>query len=160
MNVRHEHGRAAQSLVPAALVSLALGLGGCTVGPDYRTPQIETGEGWSEPVSGSASEGLGSPLEGQTEVDLDGWWRSFGDPTLDRLVEQAVEQSLDLREAAARVAEARALRDRAAGGRYPTIGAQASLTQRAQSENGALPIDRIPDLDREQTLYDVGFDAG
>jgi outer membrane protein, multidrug efflux system len=38
------------------------------------------------------------------------WWRSFHDPVLDRLIERADAQSLDLRVAAARIAEARALR--------------------------------------------------
>ena len=50
-----------------------------------------------------------------------GWWRSFGDPVLDRLVDQALAHNTDLRVAAARVAEARALGDvqRAAG--LPTL---------------------------------------
>ncbi len=39
----------------------------------------------------------------------DGWWQAFGDPVLDALVAQALAHNTDLRMAAARVAEARAL---------------------------------------------------
>ena len=39
------------------------------------------------------------------------WWRSFKDPTLDRLVEQALSGSLSLDLARERVIEARAARD-------------------------------------------------
>ena len=52
-----------------------------------------------------------------------GWWRDFGDPVLDGMVERALARNTDLRSAAARVAEARALGDvqRAAG--LPTLDA-------------------------------------
>jgi NodT family efflux transporter outer membrane factor (OMF) lipoprotein len=52
-----------------------------------------------------------------------GWWRDFGDPVLDGLVDRALARNTDLRSAAARVAEARALGDvqRAAG--FPTLDA-------------------------------------
>jgi len=142
--------RPAVLVLPALLALMALT--GCTVGPDYQRPIVESGEGWAEPAPPSTEP---SP----ETLDLDRWWRSFGDPTLDRLVETALERNLDLRQATARVAEARALRDAAAGGRFPAVAAQGSVRQHSQSEDGPLPIDRIPDLDREQTIYDVGFDA-
>src|SRR5690606_26127747 len=62
-------------------------------------------------------------------------------------------------QAEARIDEARALRDRVAGNRAPTIDAVASVNRRRQSENGPLPIDSIPDLEATQTIYDAGFDA-
>ena len=71
----------------------------------------------------------------------------------------ALAQNLDLRQAAARVAEARALRDRVAGDRLPSVGAAASVNRRRQSENGPLPVGSIPGLEATQTIYDVGFDA-
>jgi multidrug efflux system outer membrane protein len=42
------------------------------------------------------------------EVLGEGWWRSFGDPALDAVVEQAVLENLNLKQAAARVAEVKA----------------------------------------------------
>ena len=50
-----------------------------------------------------------------------GWWRAFGDPTLDRLVDQALARNVDLRTAAARVAEVRALADVQRSAALPTL---------------------------------------
>lgn len=136
----------------AALTALA----GCTVGPDYRTPEVETGAGWAEPtVATEMSPGEPSAVE----PDLGHWWRSFGDPALERLVERALEQNLDVRQAAARVAEARALLDAAAGGAAPVARARGGVTQQRLSEEGFLPVEQIPGFDVDQTIYNVGFDA-
>lgn len=131
-----------------SLMGILSMLAACAVGPDYRQPAIETGPGW-----------VGSSDAAAASVDLANWWRTFDDPELDRLVAAALAQNLDGLEAGARVAEARALRAAAAGGRRPAITTRASVTRRRQSENGPLPINRIPGLERDQTIYDTGFDA-
>ena len=128
----------------------ALLLGACAVGPDYREPPpVDTGSGWTQHAD----------ADGAQQVDLSAWWTSLGDPVLDRLVTTALSENLDLRQAQARIDEARALRDRVAGERLPTVGAGASVNRRRQSENGPLPIGSIPGLDTTQTIYDAGFDA-
>lgn len=125
--------------------ALAL-LAGCAVGPDYERPSVDVGQSWAEPLANDASPAAQ-------------WWRYFADPTLDRLVERAQANNLEVRQALSRVAEARALRDVAAGGRYPTVDASGSVTRRRQSENGPLPITQIPGVERDQTIYETGFDA-
>lgn len=137
--------KGARLVFPVFILSL---FAACAVGPDYRRPEMETGSRWAGPT----------PIDA-VEPDLAQWWRSFEDSTLNRLVEKAVSQNLDIRQAAARVKEARALRAVAAGGFYPSVDATGSVTRRRQSENGTLPIGRIPDLERDQTIYDAGFDA-
>ncbi|MGN6707050.1 efflux transporter outer membrane subunit [Rhodanobacter lindaniclasticus] len=134
----------------AAAVALGtLLLGACAAGPDYRgPPKVDTGSGWTQPVAA------------QAPADLSTWWTTLGDPTLDRLVATALADNLDVRQAQARIAEERALRDRAAGGYAPSVGVGGSVTRRRQSENGPLPIGAIPGLARDQTIYDAGFDAG
>ena len=133
----------------SAIALSTLLLGACAVGPDYRNPPpVDTGSGWTQPSAGA-----------QTKVDLARWWTALGDPTLDRLVDAALAGNLDLRQAQARIHEARALRDRAAAAYLPSVDASGSVTRRRQSENGALPIGSIPGLDREQTIHDAGFDA-
>lgn len=122
-------------------------LSACTVGPEYVKPDVAVGDGWIEGNSQAAPE------------DLAHWWRRFNDPTLDRLVDSALAQNLDLREAEARVTEARALRDAVAGARYPSGALQGSVTKRRQSENGPLPLKQFPVIERDQTLYEPGFDA-
>lgn len=129
------------------LVVLAgLGAASCTVGPDYRRPVV-SGEthGWVEPTSPGP-------------IDIS-WWQSFGDPLLDRLVERAIASSPDIADASARIAEARANRDAARGGRAPMITAKGSATENVLSKNGQLPIGNIPAFTREFPLYDMGFDA-
>ncbi len=142
-NIRpHAKGMAAATLS-------ALLLGACAVGPDYRhPPPVDTGSGWTLPTA-----------DAQASVDLAAWWRSLNDPILDRLVEVALSGNFDLRQAQARIREARALRDRAGGGYAPVVNASGSVTRRRQSENGPLPIGSIPGLQRNQTIYDAGFDA-
>ncbi|MBA3676508.1 MAG: efflux transporter outer membrane subunit [Sphingosinicella sp.] len=127
-----------------AVSAIAL-VAGCTVGPDYRKPPIAVSDRWLEPAAAG-------------EVDTR-WWASFGDATLMGLVDRALRSSPDLREAEARVAEARANRDAAAGGRLPQVEANGSATRNVISENGQLPVANIPGFDRSFSLYDIGFDA-
>jgi outer membrane protein, multidrug efflux system len=120
-------------------------LAGCTVGPDYAPPKPAAAPDWIE---------AGTP----GEVDLL-WWGRFDDPVLSALVRRALASAPDLREAEARLAEARANRDAAAGGRLPSVEAKGSATQNVLSENGQLPIGNIPGFARDFPLYDLGFDA-
>ena len=129
------------SLVPLVL------LGACTVGPDYRKPVV-AGEdaSWDTP---SAS---------KDNVDAEPW-RNLGDPLLTELFERAVAANLDLRQAEARLREARAALDAAAGGQFPAIAAGGSATRQQLSKNGQLPVGSIPGFERKFSLYDAGFDA-
>lgn len=128
----------------------ALLLTGCSVGPDYEPPRLDSGHGWA----------LSDTLDRTLDPDeLARWWERFEDPELNRLVETALSKNLDVRESAARVAEARAVRELAAGRRLPAITAGGSVTERRQSENGPIPVASIPGLDRDQTIFDAGFDA-
>ncbi len=134
---------------PVAIALLSTLLAACAVGPEYRSPPpIDTGTGWTEPVTTTAA-----------PPGLARWWSALGDPVLERLIDTALAENLDLRLAEARIDEARALRDRVAGHQAPVLAAGASVNRRRQSENGPLPIGVIPGLDATQTIYDTGFDA-
>ena len=87
------------------------------------------------------------------------WWDAFGDTTLSRLMQSAATQNLDLRMALTRVQEARALQAAAGTSGRPALSAGASVTETRLSENGQLPVGRIPGLERDLTLFDTGFDA-
>ena len=119
----------------------------CTVGPDYRQPDVNSGSGWT----------MESVVQG--DVDLSQWWKRFEDPVLNQLVERAVLQNLDIKQALARIEEVRALYNLAAAEDYPSVQGSAAVNRRRQSENGPLPVNRIAGLDRDQTIYDLGFDA-
>jgi multidrug efflux system outer membrane protein len=135
---------------PTTIVSasLLLAAAGCTVGPEHAPPQVTTPAAWPEPI-----------VDGLTEAasDLSAWWRSFGDPVLDSLVDRALAGSPDLRAAAARVREARALRGRTAADQWPTIDVTGSASYERSSENSGFSGSGAPG---EQTdLYQAGFDA-
>jgi multidrug efflux system outer membrane protein len=124
---------------------LVISLPGCTVGPDYHPPVAATGETWVAPVS-------------TAEVDA-AWWTRFGDPLLTELVESAIAGNKDLEEATARLREARANRDAVLGGRAPQLVASVAATRNRLSENGLLPVGRVPGLGPDVDIYDAGFDA-
>ena len=126
--------------LPGALV-----LAGCTVGPDYSPPVITVSETWI----GAADPG---------SIDL-AWWRAFNDPMLSELVDRAVAGNKDLDEAEARLREARALRDAVRGRTLPQAGVAGVATQNRLSENGPLPVGKVPGLGRDLSIFDAGFDA-
>lgn len=120
-----------------------------SVGPNYsRPPSVNIGDGWAQPT-----------VSAQSPQNLSKWWQSLGDPVLSQLVTQAMADNLDIRQAMARIQEARAQRDRASSGAMPTVGVSAGTTRHEQSENGPLPIRNIPGVERQQTIYEAGFDA-
>jgi outer membrane protein TolC len=88
-------------------------LGGCvTVGPDFETPESDVAEEWLE-----AEDQRISSVPG----DYDAWWKSFNDPILSSLIQQAAEQNKTLQIAGLRVFEARAILGIAAGSMYPQV---------------------------------------
>lgn len=88
-----------QSIAVVAFCVLGVG---CKVGPDYcEPPSACITEAWRA---------TDDPDIQSLSTDLAGWWTTFDDPTLNRLIDRAVAQNLDLREAALRIFEARAQR--------------------------------------------------
>ena len=105
----------------------------------------------------SASE---SWLEPASSAPVDGaWWNAFGDPLLTQLIDRAIAEGPTVQQATARLAQARALREAAQGGRLPQGGATGSATLNRLSENGQFPVARIPGFNPSFPLLDAGFDA-
>lgn len=132
-----------------ALLLTSTLLTACAVGPEYRAPVLAASDaGWTQALATNS-----------VPVDLAQWWSTLNDPVLQRLVDTALAQNLDLRQASARIDEARALRDWVAGRQLPEASVGASVNRRRQSENGPLPIGAMPGVETHQTIYDAGFDA-
>src|SRR6267378_7649873 len=113
---------------------LGIGLTGCTVGPDFQSPEIR------ETPRRQASDGGSVPsrtVEGAVDI---AWWKSFRDLQLSSLVERLVAQNLDLQTAAERVVQSVAQRQVAASQGLPHIEGQSLTTYNRQSPNGTLSL--------------------
>jgi NodT family efflux transporter outer membrane factor (OMF) lipoprotein len=89
---------------------------GCTVGPDYEPPVLDVPPAWHT---------LAPEAQGDAAAELATWWERFDDPKMTELITRAVHGNLDLRIAAARVQEARALRGVTAARLWPMLDAVA-----------------------------------
>jgi len=122
--------------------ALALALGACTVGPDYVPPPAETRAAW----------------QGKQSVadfaQIQDWWASFHDRELDSLVARAIADNLDIRMAEQRIIEARAQKDVAAAGYYPSLSAS------GQGASAGIPstLGRLPGGNKVSFLQ-AGFSA-
>lgn len=141
------------------LTRYGIGLGttaclvGCTVGPDYSTPQMEVPSAFSTTLDASAHS-IVSPDIVDTE-----WWHALGDPVLSDLIDEAMEHNRSVASAVARVRESRALA-RAAGARdRPAVGGTGFYERRRASENGIIDLESIPGASLENDLFQGGFDA-
>jgi NodT family efflux transporter outer membrane factor (OMF) lipoprotein len=113
---------------------LGIGLTGCTVGPEYQTPEIREASRRSAPDGGSVPS---RTVEGAADIT---WWKSFRDSQLSSLVERLVAQNLDLQTAAERVIQSVAQRQVAASRGLPHIEGQSLSTYNRQSPNGPLSL--------------------
>jgi multidrug efflux system outer membrane protein len=104
---------------------LALLLAACAVGPNYRAPETAPAEFFSANAAGVAQQ----PFEAR-------WWGQFGDPVLDDLVARALSGDLDLKIAAARVGEARAMLGAAKRTRWPDVEAEIAHSESHAQQPG------------------------
>ncbi len=112
-------------LIAAAIPTLlAVLLSGCAVGPDFKTPALNTNDKF---INTAAAFNAG-------EVDK-AFWRRFNDPVLNQLIDDAAKANHDLKIAIANVAEAKALSREARSQLLPTILANASYRDSLDSAN-------------------------
>src|SRR5260370_19939349 len=87
--------RTRRSIVPAGAALLATA---CALGPDYQRPKEKIPAAYRfEPTAGNDS------------FADQGWWQLYQDPTLQALIREALDNNLDVRIAAARIDQARAI---------------------------------------------------
>jgi multidrug efflux system outer membrane protein len=116
-------------------IGIAVGvltLAGCTVGPNYKRPQI------AAPANFRAPEPL-PETQGASLADLK-WFEVFRDPELDGLIKVALVQNYDLRDAVARVDQARANLGITRSNQYPQVSASGDLQFTRLSRDGQFPL--------------------
>jgi NodT family efflux transporter outer membrane factor (OMF) lipoprotein len=138
----------------ASVLILALVNAGCTVGPDYAPPKTSVA-----PFQNAAA--VAARPATNPPPTLDTWWIGFQDQQLDRVLQAALAQNLDLAAVLARVEAARGAAREAGAALLPTADASAQVSPFRQSLES--PIGKIgshlPGYRRDDALYDVGVGA-
>jgi multidrug efflux system outer membrane protein len=132
------------------IVCLALALGGCAVGPNYQRPALKAPAQWTE------SQEQANAACALEEI---AWWKGFGDPLLNRLIEDAAQSNLDLERARARLAQARASLIGAGGALLPSVEATGSVTRNQGGINTSTASAPSSIATAAGTIFQVGFDA-
>jgi NodT family efflux transporter outer membrane factor (OMF) lipoprotein len=119
---------------------------GCTVGPNYKRPDVAVQHTWTHSPSTQAS------VIDEASPPSD-WWASLNDSQLNSLVRRACESNFSVSIARTRIAEARAERGIAASHLFPNLNG-----------GGAYSFDRadgplFPVVTHDYQFYAAGFDA-
>lgn len=135
-------------------IGFAALLAGCTVGPNYHSPNFLVPSQW---FSSDKSTPVADP---DAEVEQE-WWQHFHDPALDHLIDIAAHDNYDLKIADGRIIEARAAVGGATADLFPTIDANASFERQRNQiafPGGGSPIPGF-NLAKPFDTYEPGFDA-
>src|SRR5438105_4469998 len=141
-------------LRPLSFLLIVSLLTGCAVGPEYRSPENDV-----------SARFLGQEAivhrDAQSKADLTAWWAGFDDPLLTRFLSEALEQNLDIAQAAARVAQSRASLRLADAALLPSINANANAARSYQSLETPLGqlLSATRDFDRNGSYYEANLNA-
>lgn len=116
------------------MAAIAAGLAGCEVGPNYHRPQEKVQSNWVSPPTTQASVTVQEPIQ------IEQWWTTFHDPTLNSLIKRAVLQNLDVQSAAERIRQARAEVGVATAGFFPTVNSAGTLTRSFSATGGSTVV--------------------
>lgn len=154
------HSRSRYALRYSILAPLAIAAG-CSVGPNYKTPETKTKENFTELKSSFAStQPTTAPTtKPTTKPIVSQWWTTFGDPQLNSLIDRAVVANQDVRQAQGRVREARARIGVERSAYYPDASVGGSYQRSSRSLNSTSGIGDAPGVGRETDLWQAGFDA-
>jgi len=131
-------------------MGLALLLGGCAVGPDYKRPALDV----PDTLRGADASAASDSIADQS------WAQVYGDPILRALLATALRNNLDIKAAVARIDEARASLRQSQLALAPTIDASGSIGRAESSEDVLLPGE--PRLENSEQLsisvsYELDF---
>ena len=130
-------------MLAAVVVSV---LSGCMVGPDYQRPVLPPPAVFRDTADPAV------PPDPTSLGDLQ-WFEVFKDDQLQALIQTALVANYDLRDAVARVNEARANLGITRSEQFPNIAASADITTVRASRNGLTPI--AAGVDRDRTVGGV-----
>jgi len=132
---------------PLVAITSAGALSACAGVPDLGARPALTPPG--------ALEAMQSFAGARADWPQAGWWRSYRDPQLAELIEEALGGSPDVAAAAARLRAARAAARQAGAARLPQVSVEASAGGTKLSENLGVPPQFVPD-----GIIDTGLISG
>ncbi len=114
-----------------AAAALLLLLGGCSLAPPLKVPDVPGGAAYKE---------LGTWTQAQPADRLprDSWWALYETPEIDDLAQRLIAGNPTLAAALADYARARALSDQARAGLFPTLGLNAAVSRVRDSAHAPL----------------------
>jgi NodT family efflux transporter outer membrane factor (OMF) lipoprotein len=125
-----------------AIATAAVLLAGCTVGPNYKRPPMEVPSTFRAPA----------PLPEQQAASVADvkWFEVFHDEELQGLIRTALAHNYDLRDAVARVQEARANLGITRSNQIPQASVSGELEVTRLSRNGQIPLPQtfVPNQNR------------
>ncbi|MGQ0384448.1 MAG: efflux transporter outer membrane subunit [Gammaproteobacteria bacterium] len=127
-----------------AALAFVVALAGCTVGPRHVVPEVALPARFDQTTADAAGQPVASKL-----------WADFESPELDALIARALEANTTIAQAAARLAETRALSGLAIYSWFPTVEAEAGKDRSKFSVDD--PFGPPGGLRTE--TYRAGFDA-
>jgi outer membrane protein, multidrug efflux system len=126
-------------------MAVAVALAGCTVGPDYVRPSVETPAAWRIDYPKAA------------EVANTKWWEEFRDPVLNELIDTALRENRDVRIAAARIDQFVGALVATRSQLFPQVGYSGDMTRARLSRLGVPPVPEP--ADPYFTLYQASLGA-
>ncbi|MFH1878060.1 MAG: efflux transporter outer membrane subunit [Candidatus Omnitrophota bacterium] len=129
----------------SALIVLVLAAccSGCAIAPRYHEPVMEMPQSYRS---------YKTIQDGEDMINLP-WWGVFNDPVLQGLIREALGNNYDLRAAAARVAEARAMVGSAGSQLFPQVDLTAGISRDRNSKNSNPPLSKF------LSTYMTGFNT-
>ena len=128
-----------------ACLLAAAALAGCTLGPDYRRPEIAAPAAFQyEPKDAAA-----------TADTL--WWQQFHDPVLDGLITEALAHNTNVQIAAANVEQAAALLTQTRSQLFPALGVGAGAQRERTREPAFAAL--IPNYPNPASAYQAALQA-
>lgn len=138
-----------------SLVVLAAAvMSACTVGPNYRPPEVAAPAAFAAAATQPAA-----------KVDPARWWESINDPQLTALVRRVAADNLSVKAAFARLEQARAIEFVVSGGTLPYLAASGSAargsgTNSTRGRVGPALNAGTNTAGLKEITHVVGFDAG
>ncbi|KAF0183514.1 MAG: efflux transporter outer membrane factor lipoprotein NodT family [Hyphomonadaceae bacterium] len=116
---------------------------------------------YSPAYNGAPNVALGQDRASQigAPIALSNWWQNLNDETLTHYIEVALRNNHDIAQSMARITEARQVLGSYQASARPSGNLGASASAQRMTENGAMPVARLPGFDRDQLVFQTGFDA-